>query len=75
VTCETTELYRACRRDHMLRIPENRLAKLRGVIMWEDNVQLGDREGDGGRKFNGAGTRLKGPSRCGWWRWWLWTWL
>jgi hypothetical protein len=36
-------------------MPENRPVKLRGVTMWEDNVKLGDREGDGGRKFNGAG--------------------
>jgi hypothetical protein len=39
----------------MLRMAENRSAKLRGIASREDTVQLGDRKRYGRSKFHGVG--------------------
>jgi len=36
--CETVELYRTCCRGHMLSMPDNHWAKLRGITSREDGA-------------------------------------
>jgi hypothetical protein len=60
--CET----RKCHRDYVLRMTDNRSAKLCSVVISrEDAALLGDRGRDGGSKFNGVGTSQDGPSSFG----------
>lgn len=57
--CETTEIYRTGWKEHMLTEPDSRSAEQRGITS-----QMGHRERDAGRKFNGVGTGQNGPSPC-----------